>query len=91
MTRGISEERLRALKALGSIAFEHFIDILLQTECNELNPWLPIESAPKDRPILLFMPDCYGWEVGKWIDRTNKWSCYPYQPTHYQELPCDPE
>ena len=51
----------------------------------ELNPWLPIADAPKDRDLILF----YHTDL-KEIGRFNKVSC-GHKPTHYQELPADPE
>ena len=53
----------------------------------ELNPWLPIAHAPKDRPVLLYgahVPICkmfVGYAADNWL----------WKPTHYQELPEDPE
>lgn len=64
----------------------------LLNECKELNPWMPIETAPKDESeILLYVPGCYGCEIGRWSINLDEWSCYPYIPTHWQELPNDPE
>lgn len=53
----ISEERLAeirdSVRASQSKLFVH----LLITQCKELNPWQPIETAPKDRRILLLYED----------------------------------
>ena len=58
MTEGISKERLLIIRenlrasnsdgyADGALALA---DALL-SECTELDPWMPIADAPKDRPI----------------------------------------
>lgn len=53
----ISEERLAeirdSVRAGQSKLFVH----LLINQCKELNPWQPIETAPKDRRILLLYQD----------------------------------
>lgn len=61
-------------------------------ECKELNPWLPIdENTPKNRKILLYFPQVYGWDIAEWDHKLNCWKGYGfYKPTHYQELPDDP-
>ena len=49
MTEGISKERLIAIKQ--SLPYGQArlnLERLITTECKELDPWLPIESAPKD-------------------------------------------
>lgn len=60
----------------------------------ELNPWLPIADAPKDRPILLRVSGFaiegiaeYGMS-NSWLTLVTK---QQVRPTHYQELPEDPE
>lgn len=49
----------------------------------KLNPWRPIETAPKDRPILVWMWD--GWAVAKW----NAESPRPYWEW-WADLPAPP-
>lgn len=55
MTIGISKERLIEIKQ--SLPYGQArlnIDRLIKAECTELDPWLPIANAPKDKPIWLF-------------------------------------
>ncbi len=82
--KGITEERLRDL--IEESRFPVTMGYLIH-ECTELNPWKPIESAPKDRPVLLYgghVPCCQMF-VG---DANAAWS---WQPTHWCELPEDPK
>ena len=53
----ISKERLETL--LNNTSYITANDLLrvLINECQELNPWQPIETAPKDRRILLLYQD----------------------------------
>ena len=85
------------------------INYLIEYECKELNPWLPIdENTPKDRAILAYNKltgwyktkyingqwPCFGWNqlCGFKIDKADPVASVHYpQPTHYQELPEDPE
>ena len=87
--RGITEERLKEMINIGWRAdYETILE-----ECKELNTWMPIESAPKDRRILLFYPDV-GLQIGFWNVNFKDYSgAYLSQcsPTHWQELPEDPK
>lgn len=64
----------------------------LYSRCKELDPWLPIENAPKDRELWLYCEQS-GQFAGRYHAGTKEWSlrsgwtCYP---THYKELPEDP-
>lgn len=90
--KGISEERLTQLlgEAYGEYE-ELFICNLLNNECKELQPWQPIESAPKYRKILLYFPQVYGWDITNWDHKRNCWENYGfYTPTHWLELPESP-
>lgn len=53
----ISEERLAEIKDSIPDGQSKLFVHLLMTECKELNPWQPIETAPKDRRILLLYED----------------------------------
>lgn len=94
MTEGISKERLIELYVENYS--EEVTEELLLSECKELDPWLPIdENTPKDRPILLFYPkhktpsgELKPYQV---IMKYNALARIMYEPTHYQELPGDPE
>lgn len=90
----VSEEVLREMLERNSFireteferGFKHCLALLLELECKELNQWLPIEKAPKDEFLLMFIPG-HGKEV--MLHREIKmWSP---KPTHYQELPEAPK
>lgn len=65
----------------------------------ELTPWMPIAEAPKDRRILLFHPGLKKPYIGQYFNLNGSSGYWDYiglfytpeQPTHYQELPADPE
>lgn len=85
--KGITEERLTQLlgEAYGEYE-ELFICNLLNNECKELQPWQPIESAPKDRQVLLHR--IIGTMNQVWVGYAfDHWH---YPPTHWQEKPNDP-
>lgn len=65
----------------------------------------PIETAPKDRRILIFVPepvnvnptysrekypDWYGWMTAKWDDFRKEWCCEPNEATEYNCEPREP-
>ena len=107
--RGISEERLKVLfddyqhkflysqleKMYEPHAIMNILHMLVD-ECKELNAWQPIETAPKDKPVLIIFNDAY-LEVarlvnGVWISNDGLDYCYGQDmPTHWQELPEDPK
>jgi len=65
----------------------------LITECHELNPWLPIENAPRDREILVYAPPHDGLgalkQICKWHESAGFCIDEFRTVTHYQELPED--
>ena len=95
--RGITEGSLRHVMKMHdmndsktSLIFSHLFN-----ECTELNAWQPIETAPKDREILVYAPPyqdlksltkiiAYHNSAGYCIDELR-------YPTHWQELPEDPK
>lgn len=96
---GIRKERLI------DIMITRFVDEntmkLIISECAELNPWLSIEQAPKDRLLLGFVNGKK--RLIKW-GKTSHVPLYGFcladqgaedfdicDPTHYQELPPDPK
>lgn len=57
--------------------------------------WLPIESAPKDRVVILWNADFITlgrwWEARKcWIDYADDGAEFNDDPTHWQPLPPAP-
>ena len=91
--RGITEERLKEIKEnynQGGTS-RGLIEYLLDDECTELNAWQPIETAPKDRNILVYDPG-YGHLVVICPEFYNLWITVfgiklTKPPTHWQELP----
>lgn len=98
MSKYISEERLREL-----IQNDDYYDSgiekaviygLIANECRELNPWLPIENAPKDRPVFLWngKSKCIGyWLKDGWLIVCWFGVDHSLDFISYQELPDDPE
>lgn len=103
MTIGISKEELVRLKDTMTDGNSKLFMHALIVKCKELDPWMPIENAPKDRLLLLFVKHTGYIGVGQnptyTIEgRYNKnyecWDDYDYniiKPTHWKELPEDPK
>lgn len=97
MTIGISKEELRRLRDhYFSLGINPVIDINnLIEQCKELNPWLPIENAPKNGTRVLLSHPAWDAASTGCFDGSN-WIIQPgilpfkNQPTHYQELPPKP-
>ena len=64
-------------------------------ECRELDPWLPIEDAPKDRYVRVFAPAYQDLpalqQVCKWHESAGFCIDELRTPTHYKELDDKPE
>ena len=96
MTIGISKEDLQ--KELDYCAGYPEAQVIIQAlirQCSELDPWLPIESAPKDRPVIIFFRGNVNFQaVSEYNYATNIFS-YEYftnsTPTHWRELTADPK
>lgn len=89
--RGIAEGRLKEVVAYKYKNIETLKGILL-AERKELNPWLPIdENAPKDRPIIVYYPTMEPGLRIRVIVRSVNWDASLHKPTHYQELPQEPD
>lgn len=90
----ISEERLKTL--LNNTSYITANDLLrvLINECKELNQWQTIESAPKDREILVYAPAYQDLRflisVCKWHESAGFCIDELRQPTHWMELPKPP-
>lgn len=87
--RGISEERLKDIgDQMDSCRYiEGSLKDWLLDECEEINPWLPIdENTPKDRELWLYWKSTGHIECGFYNHMCGQGS----YPTHYQELPDDP-
>ena len=96
--RGISEERLDQLFNeffdSDDYSFEACANKIL-SECQELNQWQDISSAPKDRDLILLFDDI-GTIRGKWCEfcqfhAPNELIYFKSKPTHWMELPEQPE
>jgi len=58
--------------------------------------WQPIETAPKDRTILIYDDEQYETHVGFWLPGVCEWvderECMTlYYPTHWMPLPSTPK
>jgi len=95
MTIGISKKRLEEILQSNQCTFEREILDEIIKECTELNPWLPIEQAPKDRRIRLYYPASKNREYERLVierQYTDYFKLHSERlPTHWQELPGDPE
>jgi len=83
MTIGIS---INDLLKIDPWQYDNQQDVLnaILDKCTDLNPWLPIEQAPKGRKLLIKFIDGY-------ISVNDLEHITGMIATHYQELPADPE
>ena len=95
--RGITEESLMHVMKMHdmndgktSLIFSHLFN-----ECTDLNAWQPIETAPKDREILVYAPPYQELRCLKQVIAHHDSAGYCIDelryPTHWQELPKDPK
>ena len=96
MTIGISKERLIELSKLYAYIHAHVLLDIAENACVELNPWMPIESAPKEGTSLVYMPEeKMKIQVAKYHPNANVISAsFAFdltKPTHWQELPENPK
>lgn len=109
--RGISEERLRELISCVPDAAKHYKEFLILNQlagmCTEINPWIPIETAPKNKSIMLCCGVAqYGTQLiycGRYRSGTMgepqaheiAWRCDSSgrfsHPTHWMPLPEPPK
>lgn len=91
---GISKERLKELLTESSPNFTRTLKWLIHNECYELDPWLPIEDAPKDRYVRVFAPAYQDLpalqQVCKWHESAGFCIDELRTPTHYKELDDEP-
>lgn len=92
----ISEERLmeKFRSLYWSNGTEEELLKALINECKELNQWQSIETAPKDREILVYAPAYQDLRflisVCKWNESAGFCIDELRQPTHWMELPKPP-
>lgn len=100
MTIGISKERLIEIIEDWSPNDRTKVYDKIISQCTELNPWLPIdENTPKDCKVVLAFPmqdGSYEYALDFAFEATTvrDWNVKgmpAIKPTHYQELPGDPE
>ena len=95
--RGITEESLMHVMKMHdmndgktSLIFSHLFN-----ECTDLNAWQPIETAPKDREILVYAPPYQELRCLKQVIAHHDSAGYCIDElrysTHWQELPKDPK
>ena len=89
MTEGISKERLQELllsnKNMEEVSF--VLRWLISQECKELDPWMPIESAPLNRKIILFNTA----DKSQVYDSCLYTEAFRKYYSHWKELPEDPK
>lgn len=90
----ISEERLREIGE--GYMSTNAVNALIRDECKELDvlqtslcPWQPIESAPWNKPLLVFYPTMEEGLRIRVITRRVNFDSSLHKPTHWQELPED--
>lgn len=95
--RGISEVRLKQIAHEThdsddtNLPVLSLLDLLI-SECQELNPLLPIdENTPKDTLLLAYYPTMPKGLRFHVISKLVNFDASIHKPTHYQELPDDPE
>lgn len=90
MMYGISKEKLLEIKETAPDGQTKLFIQCLIVMCTELNPWMPIEDAPKDRPIVLSYPELGAhdgcWIVDSWYCELSELTQSTEQPTHWCEL-----
>lgn len=85
-----SDECLKNIEAIDAALLAH----------PEAHGWQPIETAPKDEDVLLYLPDDGETEVAVGHEAEGNWypqdvstlggRPFPFQPTHWQPLPPPP-
>lgn len=94
---GINKEKLQKKNGGEEVSSPEQADLLdvLLDYCEELNPWQPIETAPKNETVILLAfansPPCAAF----WSHVRRRWHLFTTyridEPTHWQELPEGPK
>lgn len=89
--RGISHKELLEIDPWQYDNQQDLLNHIIE-QCQELNPWLPIdENTPKDTPLLVYYPTMPKGLRFHVISKLVNFDASIHKPTHYQELPDDPE
>jgi len=96
MTIGLNKEDIQRIIRDCNLDHEYnWIAARLMEECRELDPWLSIEDAPRDRDILVYAPPYQDLRalqsVCKWHESAGFCIDELRQPTLYKELTEDLE
>lgn len=96
MTEGISKETvIRLMQDPNCDSSDYAIYDYLLTFCTELDPWLPIKDAHKDKDILVYAPAYQDLRPLKQVCRWHESAGFCIDelraPTHYKLLPDDPK
>lgn len=86
MTEGISKEKLINFDPWAYDNQQDLLNAILE-QCAELDPWMPIESAPLNRKILLFNIA----SKSQVYDSCLYTEAYRKYYSHWKELPEDPK
>ena len=90
---GISKEKLANINPWVFETQQDLLNFILDS-CKELDPWLPIENAPKDRYVRVFAPAYQDLpslqQVCKWHESAGFCIDELRTPTHYKELDDEP-
>lgn len=98
MTIGISKEDLKDLLEINLRNYDEDDPTILtlrwiMSKCEELDTWLPIDEAPKDKSILLLLDSGMAvtgyWSTHHWVtDIFDEFDCgNRVTATHYKLLP----
>lgn len=91
--RALTEETLRRALLWTEKQYHPLIQWFIDHGLEDINQWLPIENAPKDREILVYAPPHDGLgalkQICKWHESAGFCIDEFRTVTHYQELPED--
>ena len=92
---GISKDKLREI-LVSCIRNKVWPGMWVLDECKELNPWMPIETAPKGRKIRLLFPESRDKEFKREVIESSynvdsAKVCWERLPSFWQEITPDPK